>query len=66
MYKPNHIRKQVAILAVVLGVVLTGWLVMARNDRHDRDADPGKAERLQRSKDSAEMFRERERQAKEK
>jgi hypothetical protein len=64
MYKPHPVRTQVGILAVVLGLVLIGWLVMTRNDRRERDADPNKADRLQRSKESAEMFKERERDAK--
>lgn len=63
--KPHRTRMQVGILAVILAVCLVGWVSMAVNDRRDRDADPFKAERLQRSKESAEMFRQKERAAKE-
>lgn len=65
MDKPHRTRTQVAILAVVLAVCLVGWASMALSDRRGRDADPDKAERLQRSKESAEMFREKERAVKE-
>lgn len=61
MDKPHPTRKQATILAVVLVSCLIGWASMAVSDRRALDADPDRAERLQRSKDSAEMFREKER-----
>lgn len=64
MDKPHRTRMQVSILAVVLAVILSAWASMAISDRRAHDADPDKAERLQRSKESAEMFREKERAAK--
>lgn len=64
MDKPRQTRMQVGILAVILAVCLTAWLSTAISDRRAHDADPNKAERLQRSKQSAEMFQEKERAAK--